>query len=65
MTTQEKVIDKIRKLNAMAEGAEKIGNRTEAEAFATKVQEMLLNHKLTMSMDEEQLSYQKSNRLSY
>ena len=49
MTTQEKVIDKIRKLNAMAEGAGKIGNRAEAEAFATKVQEMLLTHKLTMS----------------
>lgn len=47
--SRERVIDLIRKLQAMAQSAEEIGNRAEAEAFAAKVSEMLLQYKLEMS----------------
>jgi hypothetical protein len=40
------IIDKIRKLFAHAESAAQIGNQAEAEAFATKANELLLAHKL-------------------
>lgn len=47
--TDEKIIDKLRKLKAMAEGAEKVGNEAEAQAFATMVQTLLAKHKLEAS----------------
>lgn len=46
---QEKVIDKLRKLNAHAESAAKLGNEAEAQAFASMVQRLLLEHKLSMT----------------
>lgn len=45
----EAVHERIRKLIAHAESARTIGNIAEAQAFAAKVQKMLLDHKLTMS----------------
>jgi len=57
MTDQEKVIDKLRKLKAHADSAEKIGSREEAEAFAARFQQLLLKHKLEISdieMEEEE-----------
>ena len=45
----ENVIDKIRKLHKKAESAEELGSIAEAQAFAAKVQEMMLKHKLGMS----------------
>jgi hypothetical protein len=49
MTDQEKVIDKLRKLKAHADSAEKIGSQAEAEAFAEMMQRLLLKHKLEMT----------------
>lgn len=49
MTNREKLIDRLRKLKAMAESAAAIGNQAEAEAFATKVQDLLTEHKVAMS----------------
>lgn len=49
MTSTERVMDRIRKLQAMADGASDVGNQEEALAFASKVQELLLEHKFTMS----------------
>lgn len=48
MSRRQKIIDKIRKLNAHAESAEAIGNEEEAQAFAAKVQELLTAYKLLM-----------------
>ncbi|KKL68469.1 hypothetical protein LCGC14_2124670 [marine sediment metagenome] len=45
----DKILDKIQKLSAHAESAEQIGNVAEAQAFATKVQAMLFQHKLSMA----------------
>lgn len=45
----EKIIDKLRKIQAMADGAAKIGSDVEAQAFAEMLQKMLLTHKLAMS----------------
>jgi hypothetical protein len=52
MSPEEKVVDKIRKLHAHAESAQKIGNRAEAEAFAAMVNQMLLKHNLDMCVLE-------------
>lgn len=50
MTAQDqKIIDKLAKLRAMAEGAEAIGNEAEATAFAEMFQRLLAKHKLDMS----------------
>ena len=48
------VADKIRKLIAHERSARNIGNLAEAEAFASKVQDLLLEHKLSMSELEDQ-----------
>lgn len=45
----ERVLDKIKKLNAKVESCEKIGSREEAEAFAAMVNHLLLKHNLSMS----------------
>lgn len=45
----EKTIDKLRKLIEHEKSARTIGNQAEAEAFAAKIQELLLKHKLEMS----------------
>jgi hypothetical protein len=45
----DKIVDKLRKLQAHAESAEKIGSQAEAEAFAARFQELLLKHKLSLS----------------
>lgn len=45
----DKLMDRIRKLQAKADSSADLGLTEEAAAFAGKVQEMLLEHKLTMS----------------
>lgn len=47
-----KVIERIRKLHAMAEGAAAVGNEAEAEAFAEAVQKTLTANKLDASVLE-------------
>lgn len=46
---RDDVLELIRKLNAKAVSAADIGNQAEAEAFAAKVQELLLRYKLSMT----------------
>lgn len=46
MSTQEKLIDKIRKLMAKAEGTD---NQAEADAFMAKANSLLVKHNLSMS----------------
>ena len=45
----EPILEKLRKLIAMERSARDIGSLAEAEAFASKVQELLSKHKLEMS----------------
>lgn len=45
----DKIIDKIRKLHAMAEGAKAIGSEQEAQAFAGMVNQMLNKHRLELT----------------
>jgi hypothetical protein len=47
--TQEKVIDKLRKIKAQADSAQAIGSEAEALAFAEMLQSMLLKHNLGMT----------------
>lgn len=47
--TTEKIMDRLRKLIRHEESARGIGSLAEAEAFATKIQELLIEHKLEMS----------------
>ena len=47
--TQEKILDKLAKLKAAQEGEAKIGNTAAAEAFASMINKMLLQHELSMS----------------
>ena len=47
-TNREKILDKLRKLHAMAESAQEIGSEEEARAFAAKVQQLLTDYKLGM-----------------
>lgn len=49
MSPQEKLIDKLTKLKNHAESAKAIGSEAEAQAFAEKVQQLLLEHDLQMS----------------
>jgi len=49
MTDREKILDKLRKLQAHADSAEEIGNEAEAQAFAAKIQELLTAYKISMS----------------
>lgn len=56
MSPTEKIIDKLKKIHAMAEGAKEIGNEAEAQAFADMFQTLLTRHKLNMSdIDFDQL----------
>lgn len=47
--TQEKILDKAKKLHKMAESAAKIGSEEEAQAFAAALQNLLAKHSLEMS----------------
>jgi len=47
--TTDKVLDKLKKIQAHAESAAKIGNEAEAQAFAEMLQRMLTAHKLEMT----------------
>jgi hypothetical protein len=49
VTEREKMIDKIRKLQAHSDSAHTIGNEAEAQAFAAKVQELLTAYKLSQA----------------
>lgn len=48
------IIDTLQKLIAFEASARQIGNQAEAEAFAEKIQTLLLKHELTMSAVEHQ-----------
>ena len=45
----DQIIEKLRKLIAHEQSARTIGNIAEAEAFASKIQDLLTAHKLDMS----------------
>lgn len=47
--TQEKILDKAKKLHKMQESAAKIGSEEEAQAFAAALQNLLARHNLEMS----------------
>jgi hypothetical protein len=47
--TEERLIEKLRKIKAMAEGAKAIGSMQEAEAFAAMLQQLMLRHKIDMT----------------
>jgi hypothetical protein len=47
--TSAKLLDKLAKIKAHEESARAIGSEAEAQAFADKLQSMLLEHKLSMS----------------
>jgi hypothetical protein len=47
--TEERIVEKLRKLVEHERSARSIGNLEEAETFAGKIQELLLRHKLEMS----------------
>ena len=49
MTQQEKLLDKLAKIQAHAESAKKIGSEAEAEAFAAMLQQLMLKHKIAMT----------------
>lgn len=59
-TPQEKVLDKLRKIKAKAEGAKEIGSEAEAQAFADMLQKMLLDHKLSLTDLEFEQAEQES-----
>lgn len=59
MVATEKIIDKLQKLIKQEQSARQIGNIAEAEAFATKIQEFLLNYQLSMS--DIQIEYEAKN----
>lgn len=46
MSEREKILDKIRKLRAMAESAQQTSTEEEARAFAVKVQELVTRYKI-------------------
>jgi hypothetical protein len=48
-TPEEKLLDKLTALKRKAEGAAAIGSEAEAQAFAEKLQSLLLEHDLSMS----------------
>lgn len=47
--TLDKILEKLKKLKAHAESAEKIGSTQEAEAFAAMFQQLLIKHKVSMT----------------
>ena len=56
MNDREKILEKLQKIKAHAESAEKIGSQAEAEAFAAMFQQLLLKHKISATeVEVEQL----------
>lgn len=54
---ENKMIDKIKKLLAKSDSAKELGNTAEAETYAMKVQELLIQHNLEMAdLKEEEKS---------
>lgn len=52
----DRLLDRLRKMHRQVEGAKKIGSINEAEAFAAKLQELLLKHNLNMTdVEAEQI----------
>jgi hypothetical protein len=49
MTAQEKILDKLAKIQRHAESAAKIGNEEEANCFAVMLQQLCLKHKIAMT----------------
>jgi hypothetical protein len=69
---REQIIQRIKKLKAHAESAEKIGSLEEAKVFMTKVQELMIEHNLSMfevdtaKEDEEVLKgFSYAEKISY
>ena len=50
---KETILERIKKLQAMQESANELGNDHEAAAFAAKAQDLLMKHKLEMSEVED------------
>lgn len=63
MSDRNKILDRIGKLFAKAESAEEFGSVAEAEAFAAKGQEMLLQHKIGDTELAEHLAANDEERL--
>jgi hypothetical protein len=67
--TKENVIEKLKKIKAMADGAAAIGSEEEAQAFAEKLQKMLFEHKLEMTdLEFEQFEKEQpvtTHRINY
>lgn len=59
-----KVLDKLRKLLNQKRGEEELGNKAAAEAFALKIQELLIKHKLELS-DIESKEEDETNPITY
>lgn len=49
MSSQERLLEKLAKIKAMAEGAKAIGSEAEAQAFADMLNDLLVKHKIEMS----------------
>lgn len=66
MSPTEKIIDKLKKVKAMADGAKAIGNEHEAQAFAEMFEKLLTHHKLNLSdIDFEQLEQEEPVQDNY
>jgi len=53
MTARDKMVDRVRKLFAKADSAEKIGSTEEAAAFAAKAQQLAMEHTIAVHELEE------------
>lgn len=51
---QQSILDRVRKLYRHANSAKELGNEAEAAAFAAKVQELVLQHRLDMTAIEQE-----------
>lgn len=58
MAPDEKIIDKLRKLKAMADSAKDVGNEAEAQAFGSMVQTLLARHRL----DASEIEWEREQR---
>jgi len=63
--TQEKILEKLGKIKAMADSAKEIGNEAEAQAFAGMLQQLLLKHKLEMTDVEYAREMQEEPVIQY
>jgi len=57
------ILEKLAKIKAQADGAEAIGSQEEAKAFAAKLQQLLIKHKLSLS-DVEYMQLEKEEDIA-